>query len=736
MDDHNKILSKSSTFNNFSSGNNENVSENQRNLHQNTKNFMSPTISTTSKFTPSPKHKIFNEWQSPNSNSTPRKSFPKVPSCTSPQKNTVTSHGEFDGFAAFVPYDPLTNYLSPRPRYLRYRPDRRPGITARGEEKSGSGSDSESESGQSLSDSVESHCCDSSVCDAEVAVCDEDEEEDEYEEENWGVKWELFKGLVVCFCVCLCAVLICCMRSASVTRLEVRRVRFGDGYVMNVSSRVVSLRSVDYGSWEAEFLEKLKYLDYFKQVQVQFKNEDYFELDNVGGDENSVLGSRTEVDEVEIEATRVVSGLSDEGSEMQDVVGSVGVELESRGGGDNGVAVTMTEHKEVDMETPLVGKESSTMEDVVSLVGSEIEIRDSKTKISGELDSAVDNSTDVSVSTTEHERVDIEAPLIAKELSEGPSMEDVVSLLGSEVNIRDSETKFIGVELDSAVQNATEVSDKATEEAIRANSDAGIENSEAVSMGGGPADDQKEDWLQTVVSEPKFIEHRSETVLIDAGDDFVKSELLSLSFREMMIWPVILPMIFLGLLSSLVFKFYRKCKRAASKTRSSNVKLCPSVGNTTNSRAGLPPKAVEKTHHSQLTAPAPLAPPLSINPQDHLETSLNTFIPKVKKLAEFDVGVEFTQSLKSCSVKTDIEQNDETVYATPDVAKRPMRRSSVSGRAVSSQPSSSKLSTSDSYSHGSYISQGTNSVMKDDRHEASKVTPTPRRSTRLRNKGV
>ncbi|KAK9666028.1 hypothetical protein RND81_14G154400 [Saponaria officinalis] len=652
MDDSNKkVHSKSSTIN-CSSGNNENESENQRNLQQKNKNFRSPTISAASKFNISPKKKIFNEWKSPksdqfklgNSNSSSRKSLPKIPHFSSP-KNVVNSHeinDEFDDDDAFdVPYDPLTNYLSPRPKFLRYRPNQKREILVVREEKS----DSES---NSLRDSVESHGFDDSVessienengefviSNEQVVFDDENEDVDEFEEENWGLKWVLFKCLIVISALFFCTNFICSMNSSSVIRQESKGIKFWDEFVLNSSLRVVSLRSIDYELWEIEFLEKLKYLDYYNQLQAQLKYDDNVEVDNVGVVENGTLDSMTEVEKVENEGPMVGPGMED----------------------DNGDTVSMTEHEIVDTEATLIVVNESNVE---------------------------------------------------------PKMEGVVNLLDSEVDVHDSEEIVSGVELDSGVENATEVSDNVTEE-IRAKS--------------------KEDQSETVEIEPKFTEDLSETaVVINDSEDFIESEKLRLTFSEMMIWPVILPMFFLSLLSSLVFKFYCKCKRASSKTRSSNVKLC----NAPKTRPGLPPKAVEKT--APVVQKADLSevnPPLVINLQGNLERSTDTIIPKVKKLGEFEVGVEFTQSLKSCSVRAEIEQKDETVYSTPDISKRVMRRSSVSGRATTtSQPSSSGLSITESYSHGSFISQDTTSVMKDVREERSKVTPTPRRSTRLRNKGV
>ncbi|XVF86716.1 hypothetical protein PTKIN_Ptkin18bG0064200 [Pterospermum kingtungense] len=134
---------------------------------QTMKHFMSPTVSAVSKAT-FPRKKILadrNESlgsnssnthlsKTPNLDSKPSpKSLPKASPKNSPSldpkvtssssQKTPLSYNSRDETPSPRPYDPLTNYLSPRPQFLRYNPSRRKEIFLRLETEDKEGDDNE-----------------------------------------------------------------------------------------------------------------------------------------------------------------------------------------------------------------------------------------------------------------------------------------------------------------------------------------------------------------------------------------------------------------------------------------------------------------------------------------------------------------------------------------------------------------------------------------------------------------
>ncbi|XWS12008.1 hypothetical protein CRYUN_Cryun37aG0053300 [Craigia yunnanensis] len=146
---------------------------------QTVKNFMSPTVSAASKAT-FPRKKILTERnESPGSNfsnthlskipNLDSKASPKIipkashksspnldPKVTSKEpisQKTPLSYNSRDETPSPRPYDPLTNYLSPRPQFLRYNPSRRKEIFLRLEMEEKEGDDGLSVSSTSSFDS-------------------------------------------------------------------------------------------------------------------------------------------------------------------------------------------------------------------------------------------------------------------------------------------------------------------------------------------------------------------------------------------------------------------------------------------------------------------------------------------------------------------------------------------------------------------------------------------------------
>ncbi|RWR83137.1 hypothetical protein CKAN_01188200 [Cinnamomum micranthum f. kanehirae] len=131
--------------------NREEINENDEHFHQRispssqnpkkgAKNFMSPTVSAASKAA-LPRKKVlmerneafgsdFSESQmgkSPNfSEGETSPDLLGLHSQITPPSMKVSEYGySSDSVSAYLPYDPLTNYLSPRPQFLRYKPNRR-----------------------------------------------------------------------------------------------------------------------------------------------------------------------------------------------------------------------------------------------------------------------------------------------------------------------------------------------------------------------------------------------------------------------------------------------------------------------------------------------------------------------------------------------------------------------------------------------------------------------------------
>lgn len=133
--------------------NGEEMKENNCNFHRGigpksqtpksgAKNFLSPTISAASKVS-LPRKKILGErneafgskfsgtqmGKSPKINKEDGRGMasPNVRDVSSSQitPSSRASESGYDSDSACLPYDPLTNYLSPRPKFLRYKPNRR-----------------------------------------------------------------------------------------------------------------------------------------------------------------------------------------------------------------------------------------------------------------------------------------------------------------------------------------------------------------------------------------------------------------------------------------------------------------------------------------------------------------------------------------------------------------------------------------------------------------------------------
>ncbi|KAE8705169.1 hypothetical protein F3Y22_tig00110430pilonHSYRG00357 [Hibiscus syriacus] len=139
--------------------------------------FMSPTVRAASNIS-FPRKKVLGERnESPGSNPTITH-FSKSPSIDSkplPKNISKDSQKNSPNLHPKKPYDPLKNYLSPRPQFLRYNPDRRKDILLRLEMKDNEGDDCSAESDEADTVSSDNSSLASSSSQEDEEVGDEDE---------------------------------------------------------------------------------------------------------------------------------------------------------------------------------------------------------------------------------------------------------------------------------------------------------------------------------------------------------------------------------------------------------------------------------------------------------------------------------------------------------------------------------------------------------------------------------
>ncbi|KAK4427280.1 hypothetical protein Salat_1496900 [Sesamum alatum] len=298
------------------------------------KNFMSPTISAASKAVPPPRKKILADR---NENSTPcdaqnhRKSnldmkksprnsssiscFDRSPSrVVSLQNNSCEpSDDEDTNFLADLPsnvYDPVKNYTSPRPKYLRFNPNRRREILDRlekeGREDLISSFDSKEVNGEEGSSPQEiKNSCFSPAEESLVKPknegntdeeddniggdCEEEEEEEEEEveeERGWCLKGIL--KLVLTLIACLFSTsYICSMNSPTPSPTQQAIWNMKEGYLMikKQTLEVITMKMHDSGFLGVEVGD-----DYGEVEEVEI------DVDDNGGTEESVDAEMVEDD--------------------------------------------------------------------------------------------------------------------------------------------------------------------------------------------------------------------------------------------------------------------------------------------------------------------------------------------------------------------------------------------------------------------------------------------------------
>ncbi|KAK1360217.1 hypothetical protein POM88_044691 [Heracleum sosnowskyi] len=264
--------------------NNENDEIRSPKLHKHkkavTKHFMEPTISAATKAALLPKRKILAErneaFTFTNSSKPPILDSRTSParsvrsSCSSHHDDGEDEENRFDGNSSSKkPYDPLTNYLSPRPKFLRYNPNKKQRIFLHGdsgseitEKKDGLGVVSTTSSFESQKvveektfeegfvkqeDVEEGKPNDLDDEDAEmeedIEEFDENDDDDEEEEEKeWSVLG-LMKLLFVLGSLFLSTTYICSMNSRDHTLIEEDVRDFRHGFLNQSNTEEVVTRN-------------------------------------------------------------------------------------------------------------------------------------------------------------------------------------------------------------------------------------------------------------------------------------------------------------------------------------------------------------------------------------------------------------------------------------------------------------------------------------------------------------
>ncbi|KAL6496991.1 hypothetical protein OROGR_028920 [Orobanche gracilis] len=231
------------------------------------KNFMSPTISAASKAA-HPKKKILSERNENSSSSDVQIRRTSFPHRKNRPRNSIISHSDRHSSRLISPYDraselgddldidfvdnssvkaydPVKNYLSPRPKYLRFNPNRRHEIFNRLEKEELEGSfNSQEVNDEEIEDSSVSPSKESVINPEKEnnmegdgkSTCNNDHEEEEEDEEETREEGglcfrELIKFLLTLIACLLSTAYICTMNFESPTPAQQAIWKVGDGYL-------------------------------------------------------------------------------------------------------------------------------------------------------------------------------------------------------------------------------------------------------------------------------------------------------------------------------------------------------------------------------------------------------------------------------------------------------------------------------------------------------------------------
>ncbi|XP_016475907.1 uncharacterized protein LOC107797522 isoform X1 [Nicotiana tabacum] len=372
-----------------------------------TKTFMSPTISAASKASvpirkkilaerneisssceSHPRNKASNLGSKTNSlNSTSHHRSGKLPISNSYSYASESDNDQENNFvvdSSYKPYDPLTNYLGPRPKYLRYKPNRgRPIILDSNQEiKQGDSIDSqESDDNEGSLEQVHdssnlpekhSNLEAETEEDGDNGVHEDGEEMEEVVEEKWGLKW-LFKILLLLVVFFLSGSNLSSMNSmVSSDNGDVIRKNIFEAVLHEIYGRgSVRMEQLEYS--QSNLLElsqrgtyhELKAVEFVEDV-VGFLNVETAEMEETA---EKLRGTSADID-IERDSTEVnVTDQSVHGGEEEETMSKAAGEVTSSNEADEEEAECFHEQLQRDQ---VLGKDSNQDEEIMSKAADEI----------------------------------------------------------------------------------------------------------------------------------------------------------------------------------------------------------------------------------------------------------------------------------------------------------------------------------------------------------------------------
>ncbi|GAB4842314.1 hypothetical protein Ancab_012284 [Ancistrocladus abbreviatus] len=668
---------------------------------------MEPTISASSKAI-YPRKKILterNEASGFTPSDTHRKKPPNLDPKSNPKQMGVVDRGQissqvspmlsssdvlasdeeddaFVPYSSLRPYDPLTNYLSPRPKFLRYKPNRRRDIFLRREGEGGGerqcglsptkSASFDSKKGLDGEESSNSASGSSDSCSREGLWRQEDggskknaeEQDDEVEEEeeeveeksDWNMKW-ILKTLFVIVVLVLSTAYISSMNSSSPPQglQTIRRLRREFLRIEDMIYRAISLSNFE---GENDFSD----------------GGEMPEIAPVPVGEEVVICEAEGIEWIE-EAEVVKRGAA---SDCKNVEAGKGIIDE--------LITSNIELQETEISEKIGSSEDYQMLRIFELVGNQVAMAKSM------------NVSDNVVETDSGSREDGQAEdvVLIDDQSFSRSVEEVKIAKDEKVRVDDISEKV---------------------EIIDHGLDEGVEDAKI-------AENEQE---EVDVNIRKAVEIGS--IVLQKIDQSIK-QMLSWLAPYNVVWVAV---ILTGFVASLMAKFYFKCKKASSKANSSNVKLSSESG---IAECSIFPRTKEVKKIVQIAEVN--APPISYPMEEEKvpkETPPRCSAPIVQLLGELVLG-EVNSSLKRSAMRSKMsERIDES--SNQSVPQRSKSRS-ASGVATHDQGSPTEFSSMASTSYESYTAQEKidKEVGKDG--EATKAAiPTPvRRSSRIRKRGV
>lgn len=695
------------------------------------KHYMSPTISAASKATV-PRKKILGErneasesiFSEPHvqkaSNIESKLTFANpgtdVSDIPSPQgfesngneQNAVIAEG------SLKPYDPLTNYLSPRPKFLRYKPNRRREIFFRLEdeirvEKDGlSISTSGSFESQKVSDEESDSGCDhgslvSSSQEGSGQQEDEgiEESDEEIEEERgWSVK-RVLESLLWFVLLVFSTLYISSMNfpAPSPSLQSFEGPRYGCCNIQNHTVEAL-VKTFDSGSHIWDQREEIQMgLDQRSQEAIDewLKEEEMVQDVKMGGVEIA-----EELNEVELE-----------------------------GGESEAIEVDEDEKKEVVGELREVLLVDPQAEDIKANC-------DNQRVFTREISDQMDENSEVQNAGTKEK-------FEAFKDYEAPSMSDGVG------------HHIIESDISNVLEEENDVWLEATEEVN--NEKAGDEEMIERNM------EEMENVMQVISSERMDnVDPNTEILSLELEEDLEEGPKKKLE-TESLLKPVIGVLVFSMIVAFLVLDFCFKRKKTIGKDSSLIAKPCSGSliveknktiekeslisieqNETTRKDSLIVKPCIESVMAEKCSAVLPNREEAHIARADSFRSHSSfhpikevskdyheSQAPSVELLGEFVVG-EVSSSLRSCGVKNRRMESEESSYSVSTDKKSWSKSHSV---PVQSQSAFSEFSSRDSHSNGRFTAE--QKVMKKEEGkdgEVTEITTPVRRSSRIRNRSV